>query len=135
MIWLMVIFVLWAGHRDEIGNAWTFGAFLASIPTAIGGTAIFFAFLLFFALLGATKNGLTGNHTYTIEEAGFRHATESTDAITKWSGIDDIRLNGRAIYVRISAFAFCLIPKRVFASQDQFEDYFCNLVNTWKNAS
>ena len=61
IIWAAVFFVIWAGHRDELGDAWTLGSLIASIPTAVGAFTLFFSFLLFFALLGAVITVLLGN--------------------------------------------------------------------------
>lgn len=128
-IWALVLVVIWAGHRDDSGDAWTVDSLIASLPMAIGAFTLFFSGLLFFALLGAVKNGIAGRYTYGIEVDGFRYITDRTNSITKWTGIDSARITGSTIYIRISAFQFCLLPQRVFETKEHFEQFYEQLIS------
>ncbi len=116
-------------REDSTGLGWTY--FL--VFTAVGGIFIFvvmFVFSLVFVLINSTvKSGVLGQHTYTIEDAGFRERTEANDSLNFWPSIPKIEKTRTAIVLQINPWLFHVLPRRGFDNDEFYEAFFDELIS------
>jgi|ERR1700726_881176 len=96
-------------------------AAFASVVGGLGGLLAGYAFSLLRMLLTlGRRSGVLGKHDYSLTEEGLREVTEVNDSLQKWNGIQDIIALPRYIFFRINGYLFHVIPRRAFASEEQF---------------
>jgi hypothetical protein len=83
----------------------------------------------------ATKSGVLGEHTYTIEDAGLREVTEANDTLAFWPSIQNIEKSKRSIFVQVNPWLFHVLPNRAFESSEQFDLFFSLVEKHYKKQS
>ncbi|GAA5444354.1 hypothetical protein Misp06_02540 [Microbulbifer sp. NBRC 101763] len=74
-------------------------------------------------LMSNSKSGVLGKHEYVITEEGLSESTEANEALIKWSGIDDVKINKNYILVRVNQYLFHMLPRRSFSSLAKYEEF------------
>ncbi len=121
---LLAAGVAFANYLDDPAD---FGWRWFALFTLVGGIFIFiliFLISLFFVLINSTVgSGALGEHTFTIEEAGLREETVANDSLSYWSGLQRVEKTRSAIFVQTTPWLFHILPRREFASDDEFETF------------
>ncbi|USD23093.1 YcxB family protein [Microbulbifer variabilis] len=74
-------------------------------------------------LMSNSKSGVLGKHEYVITEEGLSESTEANEALIKWSGIDNVKINKNYILVRVNQYLFHMLPRRSFSSLAKYEEF------------
>jgi hypothetical protein len=110
--------------------------FLASLAggfvAILAGAAICLIYVL---AIADHKTGVLGEHEYEIRSDGLFEKTRANEGLNKWSGIQSVTRSRAMIHVRINSFLFHVIPRREFASDDEFDRYFELLRQRWQSAA
>lgn len=115
------------GARPHGLQAWLL---LAGLSLA-GGILVYLlmaAFSLAWILLHATEQaGATGDHVFEISDEGFRERTPYNDSLHAWCGLQKPLRSSDLILVRINAFLVHVIPRRIFARDEDFEAWWTEI--------
>lgn len=91
----------------------------------------------FLAILATSskKAGVLGHHEYEIRSDGLFERTTANEQLSKWSGIAEIQRTASFIYVSINGYLFHIIPRRSFASAQQYDEFFAQLQTNWQSTA
>lgn len=81
-------------------------------------------------LMSSTKNGVLGEHCYTLSPEGLHEKTASNEGPNSWHGIVSVKVIGPCLLIQIASCLFHVIPKRNFDSPEHFES-FANLAKAY----
>lgn len=130
---LAFIFICWKDGFPQCQKRWI----VVSISSLIGGICgmLFGAIISMVSILfmSSSKNGILGEHEYTISPEGLHEKTSANEGLSKWEGISDIKIVGSYLLFQISGYLFHVIPLRSFESKENFEEYHSVSVEYWKN--
>ena len=136
IIWIFIAATVYekAGIPNNVIHALL--CLLCTFVGAILMMSILIIGLLFLTLTLPQISGVIGHHEYEITDQGFIERNKNAETLSFWHSIKEIVLAGSYIYVRINAYQFVIIPRRGFATQQEFENYCQNLKQFWhaKNA-
>jgi len=117
------------------GNDWMAISF-GSIVGGIGGTLITIIFSLTQIFFSSNeKNGILGKHEYTITDEGLYEKTRVNEGLYKWEGIEEVRIFGPYILLRISDHLAHIIHKRSFNSEQNYEEFVKTAQHKLENAN
>lgn len=127
---LLAIAVSFAGAWTDDGE-FVWQAFL--IVAGIGGIAIFLAIfvcsLVFVPINSTTAAGLLGKHTVSIEDAGLRERTHANDTLDYRHALEAAHKSRSMIQVQITRWLFHVLPRRDFASDEEYEAFYAEIVS------
>ena len=134
---LMIAFILFAVTAHSKGMPVNFGQWLTyvfvSICGGVGGIiGGFITSTLFILLSSKSTNGVLGTHYYEITPTGLLESTSANEGLSKWQGIQYIRVLNSYVVIQISGFLYHVVPKRSFASDEEFRE-FCDLAIEYKS--
>jgi hypothetical protein len=108
----------------------------ASIAGGVAGLLASFLISLTWILISSSeKNGTLGIHVFTLSKRGLHESTRATEGLQKWLGIQSMQKSGSFIYIRINSYLFHLIPRRAFATERDFEEFWQKAHGYWKKAT
>jgi len=110
-------------------------AVFSGLVGGIIGTLIGTTLNLLGVLAMSSKGGVLGCHEYELRADGLFERTSANEQLAKWSGIDAIEMIGSLIYVRINGYLFHLIPRRSFATDSAYAEFFERLRSSWRAAA
>jgi len=132
----IIFFLLsWKRGFPDTSNEWfafTIGSALGSVIAMLIGFVIRMISVL---LMSTKKNGILGEHEYKISEAGLHEKTCANEGISRWEGIEEVRVIGCNIFFKISGYLYHIIPKRSFDSPEGFHEYAAASIKFSQNAS
>jgi len=139
MLFIAALAFIWIASDKGMPNTaidWfgmIIGSVVGGIAGMLAGTLVSFVFIL---LSSSKTNGTLGHHEYEISAEGLFEKTPVNEGISKWAGIHEIRVVGPYLVFRISSFLFHIIPKRSFATEQEFVAFVEAARNAWvkKNA-
>jgi len=118
---LIFAFILWKHGIPNSLNNW-FALILACIGGGVigilAGVIISFIFIL---ATSNENNGILGEHNYKITTEGLHEKTKANEGLSKWDGIQEVKVIGSYLLLRISGYLFHVIPKRSFLSDESFK--------------
>jgi hypothetical protein len=76
------------------------------------------------------NSGFIGNRRIEIEEFRISESGSNGDSSCLWTAVRAIEKNERLIIVYISAVSAYIIPRRVFKSQKEFDDFYTMIMET-----
>lgn len=126
--------VLLLNKRREFRHRWAteFGApVLGGIIGLVAGTTFQ---LLYMFLAMRKKSGVLGVHTYTRTDRGLLERTEWNEGIQLRQGIQSIKRHGNYILFKVNSYLFHMVPRRSFATPDEFEAFWTEANRLWKAA-
>jgi hypothetical protein len=98
-----------------------------AIGAAVGATAFlgvgFLISIVFVLSTSSASNGILGEHTYSFEADGLREQTSANDTLIKWGGARDVRRLGAFVLINISPALYHVIPRRCFASSNEYDEF------------
>ena len=124
IIWGVVLFLDWSANRALPTYEFGSEVLVSTLVTALVVFVIWYAAVLALVMAGARHNGLVGKTVYSLEDAGFRYVTESTNSITRWESISKTKIIGNMIYVELTSYVFCLLPLHQFDNEEAFESFY-----------
>lgn len=75
-------------------------------------------------LLGAKRAiGILGEHVYTIQSDGLREQTLANDTLIRWGGAQKLVRTSALILIRVGPALFHIVPRRWFASNDEYDTF------------
>ena len=127
-------FLCWLKGFPQSPNNW-----YALIAGSIGGSILGFLIGIIFTisnilLTSGTKNGILGEHEYTLATEGLHESTSANEGLSKWEGIVKVVVLGQYLLFQISGHLFHIIPASSFASPQEFDDYVAKSMELWSNA-
>ena len=131
---LVFAFIAWNKGFPQSNNDW-FVIIAAAIGGGVGGmfagVLISFIFILFSS---SSSNGILGKHEYKLSSEGLYEVTSANEGLSKWGGIQEVKVVGPYILFRISGFLFHIIPKRSFSTTEDMHSFVTEALEHWKNA-
>jgi len=104
---------------------------VASILGSIGGMLGMLAVSQALMLLGSKEtNGILGEHHFELSPEGIRESTRANETLQRWLGVQSLIRSPSAIYVRVSAYQYHIVPRSGFDT-DQAYDAFWQLANQY----
>ena len=85
-------------------------------------------------LMSSSKNGILGEHEYTLSPEGLHEKTSANEGLSKWEGITKVKVAGAYLLFQISGYLFHIVPARSFESQERFLEYSSKSMEYWQNA-
>lgn len=70
------------------------------------------------------KTGLVCQHTITLTENQLKEITDVNQSYHNWEGINKIEENQDYLFIFTTLDQFHIIPKRVFASSDEYQKFY-----------
>ena len=127
-------FLLWQKGLPHTVEQWAIlGA--GSFGGGIGGMFAGFLVSMIFIIFSSTeKNGILGHHTYEITSDGLHEITDTNESVSKWEGIQEVRIVGSYFVFRISSYLFHIIPFRSFCSQEVRQEFIRLSLKYWRHA-
>ncbi|MCQ4318631.1 YcxB family protein [Stutzerimonas zhaodongensis] len=108
------------------------------VSSAIGGLLGMFFGIVFnmttILLMSSAKNGVLGEHTYTLLPEGLIETTSANESLNKWHGVVSVKPAGSYLLIQVAACLFHVIPKRSFDSSEQFEEFTSQAIAHWQQA-
>jgi magnesium-transporting ATPase (P-type) len=125
-------FIVWIIGMPITENDW-----IAALLGSVGGgiAAILFGIvfsIISILLMPSSKNGIFGEHEYTISQEGLYERTSANEGLTKWTGITEVRVVGSYLIFQISGYLFHIIPARSFESDESFKEYITKSIDYWQ---
>ena len=71
---------------------------------------------------GENKDML-GNHSLTLDDDGIKDASENMESKISWNGVEKYIETNNHFFIYISSVAAYIVPKRVFVSQEQKNEF------------
>jgi len=134
MLFIAALAFMWIASDKGMPNTtidWLgiiIGSVVGGIAGMLAGTLVSFVFILFSS---SKTNGTLGHHEYEIGAEGLFEKTPVNESLSKWAGIHEIRVVGPYLVFRISSFLFHIIPKRSFATEQEFVAFIDAARNAW----
>jgi hypothetical protein len=108
---------------------------LCSVVGGVSGMLFGVIFnIIIILLMSSTKNGVLGEHTFTLLPEGLHEETIANEGLSKWYGVLGIRSVGSYLLVQVAPCLFHIIPKQSFDSIEQFENFKNQAINYWQQA-
>ncbi|WP_018016468.1 YcxB family protein [Teredinibacter turnerae] len=85
-------------------------------------------------LMSSSKNGVLGEHEYTISLEGFHEKTSANEGLSNWSGITKVKVAGSYLLFQISGYLFHIVPARSFNAKEDFNEFVSSSMEYWQNA-
>lgn len=127
-------FIGWKSGFPQTQNSWI-AMFTVSITGGLFGMLFGFAFSMISILfMSSSKNGILGEHEYTLTPEGLHEKTSANEGLSKWSGIVKVRIAGSYLFFQISSYLFHIVPTRSFSSKDSFNEFVSVSMEHWQNA-
>jgi len=127
-------FVTWSRGFPETSNEWI-AILVGSAGGGVGAMiAGFLISLVTIVLSGSKSNGVLGEHEYEITSDGLFERTAANEGVSRWSGIEEVRVCRSYALFRISGYLFHIIPKRSFESEQQFNEFVQKAKHSWEHA-
>lgn len=108
------------------------------ISSAIGGLLGMFFGIAFntatILLMSSAKNGVLGEHTYTLLPEGINEKTTANETMNKWHGVVCVKPAGSYLLIQVAACLFHVIPKQSFETPEQFEEFKSQAMAYWQQA-
>ncbi|WP_407295879.1 YcxB family protein [Stutzerimonas zhaodongensis] len=104
----------------------------------IGGlTGLLFGFVfnvIAVLFLSSAKNGVLGEHTYTLTPEGIHESTTNNEGLTRWGGVISVRSMGSCLLVQIGACLYHIMPRRSFESSQAFDKFAAQAKAYWQQS-
>ncbi|MCP3929797.1 MAG: YcxB family protein [Bacteroidetes bacterium] len=131
---LIFAFILWKHGMPNSANKW-FALMLACVGGGVigmlAGVIISFIFIL---TTSNENNGILGEHNYKVTTEGLHERTKANEGLSKWEGIQEVKIIGSYLLLRISGYLFHVIPKRSFSSDELFNSFAEASVAHWQKS-
>lgn len=69
------------------------------------------------------KSGVLGKHIYSLSEEGLHEVTIANESLNKWNGIESLTITKNYIIFKINGYLYHIIPKRDFANDAEFNNF------------
>ena len=117
----------------------TQGNWIAILVGSFGGGLFGMLFGVAFSmisilLMSSSKNGILGEHEYTLTHEGLQEKTSANEGLSKWSGITKVKTAGPYLLFQISSYLFHIVPSRSFSSKESFNEFVSSSIEYWQNA-
>ncbi len=127
-------FFCWKNGFPQTQNNW-----IAILVGSIGGGFFGVLFNLVFSmililLMSSAKNGILGEHEYTLSPEGLYEKTLANEGLSKWSGITKVNVAGSYLLFQISGYLFHIVPARSFNSKEDFNEFVSVSMKYWQKA-
>lgn len=127
-------FICWKNGIPQTTNNWI-AALVGSLSGGFFGMLFGVVFSMISILfMSSEKNGILGEHEYTILPEGLHEKTSANEGLSKWSGIVKVKVAGPYLLFQISGYLFHIVPVRSFESKESFNEYASSSMEHWKNA-
>lgn len=127
-------FICWDGGIPQTPNSWV-TALLSSLIGGVLGMLVGMVFsMTCILLMSSSKNGILGEHEYTLLPEGLHEKTSANEGVSKWRGITKIKVAGPYLLFQISGYLFHIVPARSFESKESFKEYVATSMSYWQNA-
>jgi hypothetical protein len=127
-------FICWKNGFPQTQNDWI-AVIISSI--SVGFFAMFFGVvfsMISLLLMSSTKNGILGQHEYTLTNDGLHEKTSANEGLSKWSGITKVKVAGSYLLFQISGYLFHIVPVRSFETKESFNEFVSLSMEHWQNA-
>jgi hypothetical protein len=127
-------FICWKSGIPQTTNNW-----IAAIVGSLGGGFFGMLFGIVFSmisilLMSSSKNGIIGEHEYTLSPEGLHEKTSANEGLSKWIGITKVKVAGSYLLFQISGYLFHIVPARSFESKERFNEYVSSSMKLWQKA-
>ncbi|PID75534.1 MAG: hypothetical protein CSB23_03055 [Deltaproteobacteria bacterium] len=85
-------------------------------------------------LMSSSKNGILGQHEYSLSPEGLHEKTPANEGLSRWSGITKVRVAGPYLLFQISGCLFHIVPARSFRSDESFNEFVSLSIEHWQKA-
>ncbi|MBC8650697.1 YcxB family protein [Pseudomonas sp. MT4] len=82
----------------------------------------------------SVKNGILGEHTYTLTPEGLHERTITNEGLTRWGGVASVRYMGSCLLVQIGSCLYHIMPRRSFESSQAFDEFAAQARAYWQQA-
>ena len=123
LIWIAVVAISWLSRMSDPGFDLGVGALMNTALVAFVMFLFWYCTLLWHFVSGDHGDDMTGVTKYSIDEEGFRYVTDSTDSVTRWDKVKEVKVVGGMMYVELASFQFRLLPKHQFGSSSEFRAF------------
>lgn len=124
----------WFEDGFTSASAVAIAAFASAVGAAVGlfvGVLVNTACLL---LMANERSGVLGMHHFSLSPVGLSEATDVNQSKHSWPGIRTVMQLRRYVVILNHAYAAHLIPRRAFASHEEFNAFFAHARARWKAA-
>ena len=130
---LMFVSICWKSGIPQTTNNW-----MVALLGSIGGGFFFMLFGVVFSMISilfmsSSKNGILGEHEYTLSSEGLYEKTSANEGLSKWTGITKVKVAGSYLLFQ-SGYLFHIIPARSFECKEDFDEYVSSSIKYWENA-
>ncbi len=110
---------------------------ISLIILCIGGFGVLLLLLMFVVLIGAFATYFGRNAKWDEAKIQVTENNLITEASVgrseiQWSGIKAIKQNKRFIFIFLSAYMACVVPKRAFATEADANRFFAYITELWE---
>ncbi|GAA0359443.1 YcxB family protein [Bacillus horti] len=104
------------------------------LGAVVDGILIYFIKHRIMSLVEGSK-GLLGEHTFEINETGFKESTEVNQSEYSWDGVSSIEQDKHNIYLFIGKVQVHIIPKKSFSTKEEGKQFFQKMKDYRRAAS
>jgi YcxB-like protein len=101
-----------------------FSLFVTTLTTALFAAGAFVFFLATNLLSTLLKNRKRSpaaqTQAYSLTDAGLSRRSATSETLIKWGGARSLHKDRRAIYIRISATGYFILPRRFFTDDEEY---------------
>lgn len=131
---LVFAFIAWDKGFPQSSNDW-FAIIAGAVGGGIGGMVVGVVMTFIFILMSSSSsNGILGKHEYKVSSEGLYEVTSANEGLSKWEGIQDVKVVGSYILFRISGYLFHIIPERSFSTEESRQKFVSKALEYLENA-
>lgn len=131
---LTFVFLVWSKGLPESSHK----LIVHLSSSVIGGlTGLVFGFLfnvMAVLSLSSVKNGILGEHIYTLTPEGLHESIATNESLTRWSGVVSVRSMGSCLLIQIGSCLYHIMPRRSFESSLAFDEFVAQAKAYWQQA-
>ena len=128
------VFICWKNGLPQAQKAWIaiiIGSFSGGLFGMLFGVVFSMISIL---LMSSTKNGILGQHEYTLTEEGLHEKTSANEGLSKWAGITKVKVAGSYLLFQISGYLFHIVPLRSFETKEISNEFVSLSMEYWQSA-
>lgn len=128
------VFICWKNGFPQTQKNWI-ALIIGSLAGGLFGMFVGVVFSLISVLLmSSSKNGVLGEHEYTLTPEGLHEKTSANEGLSKWSGITKVKVAGSYLLFQISGYLFHIVPASSFNTEEDFGEFVSASMEHWQNA-
>ena len=131
---LLLLFLCWSNGIPDSSRGWLVLVF-SSVFGGMFGVLFGFVYCLVMILLTSKKkDGVLGEHEYSISEDGLYEKTLANEGTSNWNGVQKINVYGNYLLFQIPGNMFHILKRSDFDNTEHFEKFIALSKSYWGKA-